>query len=186
LTNKSGVVILETIYHKGSVQKFIMSQRKPLSASLQDYLEAIFVIIANKGGVRSKDIAHHLGIKAASVTTALQSLAKSKHINYQPYEVISLTSKGIKEAKSIIHKHEALKDFFVQILGAEAKNAEEAACKIEHVIPSDLIERLISLTEFIQACPRCGSYWIDHLHQYFSSEKKLNTKRCRNCIEKIK
>ena len=90
-----------------------MTQTEKLSASLEDYLEAIFNIISDKGAVRAKDIAKYLGVKAGSVTVALKALSKTDHINYQPYEVITLTSKGLEQAKEIIRKHEILKDFFV-------------------------------------------------------------------------
>ena len=147
-----------------------MAQAEQLSASLEDYLEAIFNIISEKGAVRAKDIAKYLGVKAGSVTVALKSLARTDHINYQPYEVITMTSKGLEQAKEIIRKHEILKDFFVDILGADTKTAEQGACSIEHVIPEQLVRRLISFTEFIQACPSCGNDMVEKFRDYF--EKK--------------
>jgi len=65
-----------------------------LTASLEDYLEAIFQIIAEKQAVRPKDIARRLKVSNASVTGALRSLAEKKLINYAPYDVISLTTDG--------------------------------------------------------------------------------------------
>lgn len=160
-----------------------MMQTEQLSASLQDYLEAISNIISEKGGVRAKDIAKYLGVKAGSVTTALQTLAKTEHINYQPYEIITLTSKGLEEAKEVIRKHEVLKDFFVQILGAKTSIAEEGACKMEHVIGDELLERLISFTEFIQACPRCGKDWIEQFHDHCNKKTPRDINECKLCIE---
>ncbi len=159
-----------------------MNQAEHLSASLEDYLEAIFNIISDKGAVRAKDIAKYLGVKAGSVTVALKSLANSDHINYQPYEVITLTSKGLEEAKEIIHKHEVLKDFFVEILGADPKVAEDGACKIEHVIPEKLIKRLISFTEFIQACPRCGDDMVEKFRDHFEKNKSFDSDHCQECL----
>ena len=159
-----------------------MSQSDSLSASLEDYLEAIFAIISQKGGVRSKDIAAYLNVKAGSVTTALQALARTEHINYKPYEVITLTSKGLEEAKEIIRKHEILKDFFVDILGADDQIAENGACKIEHVIPERLIKRLICFTEFVQACPRCGSDMIQKFQNYYALQEPCEPEHCRECL----
>ena len=159
-----------------------MTKTLQLTASLEDYLEAIFNIIAKKGGVRAKDIAKNLDVKAGSVTTALQALAKNEYINYKPYEVISLTHKGLEKAKEIIRKHEILKDFFVEILGASPKIAEDGACKMEHVIHDNLVERLISFTEFIQACPRCGNDWVELFHQHCNKTIPRNIKQCKSCI----
>jgi DtxR family transcriptional regulator, Mn-dependent transcriptional regulator len=159
-----------------------MLHTEQLSASLEDYLEAIFQIISTKGAVRAKDIAGHLGVKAGSVTTALKALARSEHINYQPYEVITLTSKGMEQAREIIRKHEVLKDFFVEILGADPNVAEAGACKIEHVIPERLVRRLISFTEFIQACPRCGSDMIEKFQRYFNKLQSCDIEQCHVCL----
>lgn len=161
-----------------------MTNKTHLSASLEDYLEAIFNIVSDKGVVRAKDVAKYLGVKAGSVTTALQALAKTEHINYQPYEVFTLTSKGLEKAREILRKHEILKDFFVEILGADPKVAEEGACKMEHVIPEKLVKRLISFTEFVQACPRCGNDMIDKFHYHFDSKQHCDTEQCRRCLSR--
>ena len=47
-----------------------------LSASLEDYLEAILNIAGESNTARSKDIAESLGVAKSSVTGALKGLAK--------------------------------------------------------------------------------------------------------------
>ncbi len=158
------------------------TEAKILSASLENYLEAIYQIVSEKGGVRAKDIAKSLGVKAGSVTTALQTLAEGEYINYQPYEVISLTEKGQQEAKEIVRKHEILKDFFTEILGASPKAAETGACEIEHVIPEEVLSRLIRFTEFVQACPRCGNGLIERFHDYYQKNEMCDSKECKTCV----
>lgn len=160
-----------------------MTEARPLSASLEDYLEAIFRIASEKGVARAKDIADFLNVKGGSVTGALQALSKDDYINYAPYEVITLTDKGTDEAKKIIRKHEILKDFFTDILGAREDLAEDGACKMEHMIPDELVERLISFTEFIQACPRCGNDWVQHFQQQCKTAIPSNLQECRTCME---
>ena len=70
-----------------------------LSASLEDYLEAIFWIAQSKGAARAKDIATKLSVKASSVTGALQALKEKKYdivvsdINMPRMDGFSLTSK---------------------------------------------------------------------------------------------
>ena len=46
-----------------------------LTASLEDYLETIYLIISEKEAVRPKDIAKRLDVSNASVTGALKTLA---------------------------------------------------------------------------------------------------------------
>ncbi len=91
----------------------IMAKTGKLSASLEDYLEAIFWIAESKGAARAKDIAERLCVKASSVTGALQALKEKKYVNYAPYDVITLTSKGMEVAKKVVRRHQILSDFFI-------------------------------------------------------------------------
>ncbi|NLK42576.1 MAG: metal-dependent transcriptional regulator, partial [Planctomycetes bacterium] len=72
--------------------------KKQLSASLEDYLEAIYVLLQSGNVARSKDIAEHLQVSAASVTGALRTLAERQLIHYKPYGYITLTDKGQQAA----------------------------------------------------------------------------------------
>ena len=65
-----------------------------LSASLEDYLEAIYQVIVERGEARSKDIVDRLSVAASSVTNALRGLVKRKLINHAPYDLITLTDEG--------------------------------------------------------------------------------------------
>ncbi|MHC4551782.1 MAG: metal-dependent transcriptional regulator [Planctomycetota bacterium] len=160
-----------------------MSNPAGLSASLEDYLEAIYEIVSEKGGVRAKDIADRLSVRAGSVTGALQALAEKKYINYAPYEVITLTEQGQQQARRIIRKHEVLKDFFVEILGIAPEVAEEGACQAEHVICDELIDRLVNFAEFLQVCPRCGDDWLAQYRQQCTEGIPKDIHDCHACIE---
>ena len=119
-----------------------MTIEEKLSSSMEDYLEAISFIIDEKQAVRAKDISKRLGVNNSSVTGALHALADKDMINYVPYDVITLTSKGEKIAKDVIQRHIALRDFFVNILLIDESEAEEAACKMEHGVSKNVLDRL--------------------------------------------
>ena len=106
-----------------------------LSASLEDYLETILIVSQEKGAAKPKDIAVRMGVRAASVTGALKTLAKKKLVNYAPYEVVTLTAAGKRIAAAISKKHNALLRFFENVLDIPAEEADEFACKMEHSIP---------------------------------------------------
>lgn len=65
-----------------------------LSASLEDYLEAIFNLAGESNVARSKDIAQSLGVSKASVTGALRVLKEKELANYKPYDFVTLTEVG--------------------------------------------------------------------------------------------
>jgi len=156
----------------------IMNVSEEVSASLEDYLEAIFWIIAAKGVARAKDIAKTLSVKASSVTGALQALAKKNYINYAPYEVVTLTSEGEKLAKNVVRRHQILKDFFTNVLAVDEKVADEGACKMEHNINRPILEKLVSFMEFVEICPRGGQKWMDGFTNYYKTGNKGNCERC--------
>ncbi|MDW7773118.1 MAG: metal-dependent transcriptional regulator [Desulfobulbaceae bacterium] len=129
--------------------------RKPvkLSASLEDYIEAIYNIISEKKVARGKDIAALLAVSGASVTEALRSLSQKGLINYAPYEAITLTETGREIAQDVVHRHNALKQFFIKILDISEEVAEIGACRVEHAAPPEIIDQMINFIEFMKAYP---------------------------------
>jgi len=164
-----------------------MSTEDPqLSASLEDYLEAIFWIVSKKSVARARDIAKALDVRAASVTGALRLLAERKLVHYAPYEVITLTTQGQKEAQKIIQKHEVLKGFFTELLGVDEDLAEEGACRLEHGLPGPIMERLLAFSEFVQSCPRCGPDWRRQFVEQCTSRPSLPCADClRSSVERF-
>jgi DtxR family Mn-dependent transcriptional regulator len=151
-----------------------------LTASLEDYLEAIFFITEEKGAARPKDIADRLNVKAASVTGALKQLAAKELVNYTPYDIVTLTPAGKRIAKSITKKHAALLRFFTDVLDIEKSDVEDFACKMEHVIPDHVLERLVEFAEFVHKCPNRGAIWKEGSHGYFCKTRGIDP-QCEKC-----
>jgi DtxR family Mn-dependent transcriptional regulator len=151
-----------------------------LTASLEDYLEAIFRIIEEKQAVKPKDIAKRLRVSNSSVTGALRSLAEKELINYAPYDVISLTPTGKTAAKDVARRHEVLRDFFIKVLAVEEAEADRAACQMEHSITKVILERFIQFAEFVEVCPRGGAKWIAGFG--YHCDRDENHESCERCI----
>ncbi len=142
-----------------------------LSASLEDYLEVISHIVAEKKVARAKEISSRLKVSRSSVTEAFRALAKKGLINYAPYEVITLTPKGQLVAQDIIRRHDALKSFFVKILAVDEKLAEKGACKIEHAAPREIIDRLTYFIEYIENLPGGSSDLLNNFNKFCKTRK---------------
>ncbi len=125
-----------------------------LTASQEDYLEAIYAIGQSRDVVRPKDIIARLKVRGASVTGALHLLAERGLVHHAPYGAVSLTPAGTLAARDITRRHQGLKQFFSETLGVDSRQAEEAACRMEHSISRTILNRLNRLAEFIGACPR--------------------------------
>ena len=126
-----------------------MKESTKLSASLEDYLEAIYNLSAEQSVARSKDIARVLDVSCASVTSALRTLSEKKLVNYKPYGYITLTEKGRKVAGRVVHRHDILKQFFADVLGVDPVMAHEAACRAEHMMEPEIVSRLTTFIDFL-------------------------------------
>jgi DtxR family transcriptional regulator, Mn-dependent transcriptional regulator len=125
-----------------------MNARKKLSASSEDYLEAIYNLSAENKVARCKDIAASLCVSRASVTGAIKLLFDKGLVDYKPYGYTTLTEKGIKEAAAVAKRHTIIEAFFVKVLGIDEREAKSAACKAEHALGSAIIPKLLNFTEF--------------------------------------
>lgn len=157
-----------------------MTKSPQLSASLEDYIEAIYHIITVKQVARGKDISARLNVSGASVTEALRALSKRGLINYAPYEVITMTDAGREVAKDVIRRHNALKQFFTDVLAIDDTLAEEGACKIEHTAPPDIISRMVDFIKFLEICPRGGKDLISGFASFCDQGKTRSN--CATCI----
>jgi DtxR family transcriptional regulator, Mn-dependent transcriptional regulator len=125
-----------------------MNTRKKLSASSEDYLEAIYNLASLHKVARCKDIADSLSVSKASVTGAVKLLFDKGLVDYKPYGYIYLTEKGGKEAAAVAKRHTIIEAFFVKVLGVDEQEAKSAACKAEHSLGQTTIPKLLSFTEF--------------------------------------
>ena len=116
---------------------------KSISSSLEDYLEAIYEIYTEKRGVKAIDISKKLGVGRSSVTEALKTLAQKHLVNYSRYGVLSLTSAGEDAAKNVIEKHKVLYNFFKNKLNLDEQEAQENACRVEHVLSEKAFQSLM-------------------------------------------
>lgn len=165
-----------------------MTSSETLSASLEDYLEAIFHIVSENQAARVKDISKRLQVNMSSVTGALKSLAEKGLVNYAPYELITLTEEGKKIAADVARRHEVLQDFFVKVLSVEESLADQTACKMEHEIPREILERFIQFIEFVEICPRGGADWIEGFgYRCAYPDSNEDCKLCvENCLHNLK
>lgn len=160
------------------------NHKEGLSASLEDYLEVILRLEDESRVARAKDIADRLGVSRASVTGALKTLAERDLINYTPYSYTTLTEKGKEIAKEIIRRHETLKEFFQDFLQLESEHADANACRVEHAIDSQAMDRMVYFLSFMRRCPRTGEDWLESFRSYCKG--KVQESRCGECLEKLK
>lgn len=154
-----------------------------LTAALEDYLEAIYHLCRRGQSAHSRDIAETLSVHKSTVTAALRSLGHMGLVNYAPYEAVTLTAKGSRLAEDVVDRHEALRDFFIDVLMVDAGVAETAACGMEHAIPRVIVEKLADFAHFIRNCPRGGGKWADDSASGREGGS-VDARECAVCAEK--
>ena len=164
-----------------------MVASETISASLEDYLETIFHVIARQQVARPKDVAKIMKVSNPSVTGALRALAEKELIHYTPYDLITLTPKGETVARDVVRRHEALLGFLTKVLMIGKQEADDAACRMEHSIPPAVLDRLIQFAEFVEVCPRGGAKWIAGFEHFCDNAETLeNCERCVSlCLETV-
>ena len=151
-----------------------MPEPVELSAALEDYLEAMARVIAEKGTARVRDIAAALSVHKSTVTGALRSLSEKGLVEYAPYEIATLTPKGQEVARRIAHRHDVIRDFLVEVLSVNEELAEANACRMEHDLDREVLERLRLFAEFVNRCPHCGSERLEAFQEYYRRESELS------------
>ena len=152
-----------------------------LTENAEDILEAIFSISQHKSVVRVKDIAKKLDTTNASVTVALKSLVQKGLVSHEHYGYVELTDKGRKIAEKIYKRHKLLYEFFHNTLALPPKIAEKDACRIEHYLSKEGLERILKFVEFIKKCPESSPVWLTNF--YYFLEHKTHP---ASCLEKQK
>ena len=119
-----------------------------LSSGLEDYIETIYISEIENRPMKGADLARKLGISRASVSEALAKLSEKGLVKYESYGEVSLTADGRKQAGIVYNKHNIIERFLVNVLGVSQPEAGENACKIEHIISQELLNKIHAFTHF--------------------------------------
>lgn len=157
------------------------SHTKPLTPTMENYLETIFNLSNEKPAVRVKDIAKRLDVKMPTVTNMLKTLNERGFVNYERYEYLELTPKGARVGKDIDRRHQVLQRFLTDILGIDDETADEEACRMEHAVGSSTLDRFVAFMEFIDSCPRTGDNWLARFETFISQGRDKD-----KCLEHMK
>lgn len=105
------------------------------------YLETILLLQKKKSALHAIDIVEDLGYAKSSVSHALKLLKQRDFIDIDESDVITLTAIGREKAEMIYERHQVLTKLLIKI-GVSKEVAEDNACRIEHVITTDLFEKI--------------------------------------------
>ena len=98
-----------------------------IKESAENYLEAILMLKAQNGSVRSIDIANYLNFTKPSVSVAMKSFREEGYITVDDAGSISLTDKGKEIAEKMYERHQIIALALIA-LGVDETIAYEDSC----------------------------------------------------------
>lgn len=126
-----------------------MEQNRTMTASAEDYLEAIYILSRKSDDVRVRvtDLATFLAVSKPSVTHAVGVLKDKGFLEHEAYGGIVLTPAGESCAVNVLRRHKMIQRFLMHTLGVSAENAEADACRMEHILSAETVEKMYAYLE---------------------------------------
>jgi DtxR family transcriptional regulator, Mn-dependent transcriptional regulator len=140
-----------------------------LSPNMEDYLETIYLQDIEGRAAKVKNIADTMSVSKPSVTEALSVLQERGLVLHQKYGDIELTEKGRTTAAAIYRRHCLFTEFFKDVLGVSPKQAEDDACKVEHLVSEETTLKVEALLKFLKNAKNNGSDFREFVKEFQDS-----------------
>src|SRR5438034_6293154 len=126
---------------------------KDTTASVQDYLAAIYDLQSSGKPVIGARLVKHMGISAPAVTEAIHRMARGGYVKIGADKSLTLTPKGREIAEVMARRHRLLECWLTDTLGLNWTDAHEEAHRLEHALSPRVEERLAELLGMPSTCP---------------------------------
>jgi DtxR family Mn-dependent transcriptional regulator len=123
------------------------------TASVQDYLAAIYDLTGSGKPVIGARLAKHMAVSAPAVTEAVQRIARGGYVKIGPRKQLTLTPKGHQIAEVMARRHRLLERWLTDTLGLDWTEAHEEAHRLEHALSPRVEDRLAEMLGMPSTCP---------------------------------
>lgn len=130
-----------------------MKTNELLSATVEEYLEAIYNMSMEDEVVIGARLAEKFGVSAPTVTEMLKRLVRDGFIEMDNKRQVTLTEAGIQAAEAVLRRHRLTERFLVDMLGMQWHQVHEEACRLEHFISGAVESRVIASLHDAVTCP---------------------------------
>ena len=113
-----------------------------LTASVEDYLKAIYEIERGAGAAGTNEIAQRLRCAPASVSGMVRRLSEAGLIDHEPYRGARLTDAGRRAALRTLRRHRVIEAYLTEALEYPWDRVHAEAERLEHAASDDLIDRM--------------------------------------------
>jgi len=124
-----------------------------LTATIEDYLQAIYSLEGEGETVRSARLARRMRVTPPTAWATVRRMVRDGLLELDDKKVIRLKPKGHKLAEDITRRHRLAERFLVDVMGLGWAEAHEEAHVFEHAITPRLEAKIMSMAGNPQTCP---------------------------------
>lgn len=165
---EAGVFMKQNDFHTVRGYQLLTQDDKPLTSSMEDYLEMIYRNIKEEGYMRINTLSEMLNVRPSSSTRMVQKLTELGYVDYKRYGIISLTDKGRKYGKFLLARHNIIEKFLKSIGITEDLLIETEL--IEHNISINTLKNIDILNKFLEATPSVTDSFRSFKEKYYQNE----------------
>jgi DtxR family Mn-dependent transcriptional regulator len=139
---------------------------------MEDYLKAALVIKQRGDRITVTALSDAIGVKRPSVDWALNKLGEAGLVTHEKYGDVELTPAGAKIAAEVNRRHIALYTFLTEILNIKKDTALKEACRMEHALSRDSLNRLEKFINFVLEFHPGLSDWEEIFNRFIEYGEK--------------
>src|SRR5258705_12709058 len=128
-------------------------ETRDTTASVQDYLAAIYDLAGSGKPVIGARLAKHMAISAPAVTEAIHRMARGGYVKIGRRQELVLSTNGRQIAEVMARRHRLLERWLTDTLGLNWTDAHEEAHRLEHALSPRVEDRLAELLGMPSTCP---------------------------------
>lgn len=95
-----------------------------------------------KAPVPLSHLAAQLNVQTVSANQMIRKLADAHLVHYEPYKGVELTDNGWQQAWHVLRHRRLWEVFLVEKLHLSLEEADALACRLEHLTPQDVADKL--------------------------------------------
>ncbi|MGH2516062.1 MAG: metal-dependent transcriptional regulator [Ktedonobacterales bacterium] len=120
---------------------------------VESFCETIYNMAMEGDAVIGARLAEKFRVAPPTVTETLKRMMRDGLVEMDSRRQITLTSRGVELAESVLRRHRLTERFLVDMLGMQWHEVHEEACRLEHRISGSVEQRVVAALGHPTTCP---------------------------------
>lgn len=137
-----------------------------ITPALENYIRVLYDLQTSEKLPRVKHVAKILKVKVPTVVESLKKLENAGILEHEKYGYIRLTPKGIALAERIHKNNRIVYEFATRFLELSSDEAQDLACKLEHISNIRFFTALSVIMDFLNENPELKKRFYIHIKDH--------------------